>query len=50
MAKQNSWFLTKEEAEDVLQNLLDDNSIYLSRQMVVFITQNHTHKNLTVQR
>ena len=32
MVKQNSWLLTKEEAEDVLRNLLDDNSIYLSRQ------------------
>lgn len=32
MVKQNSWLLTKEEAEDVLRNLLDDNSIYLSIQ------------------
>lgn len=32
MTKQNSWILTKEEAEDILQNLLDNNSIYLSRQ------------------
>ena len=32
MTKQNSWLLTKEEAEDVLRNLLDDNAIYLSRQ------------------
>ena len=32
MVKQNSWLLTKEEAEDVLQNLLDDDSLYLFKQ------------------
>ena len=32
MTKQNSWILTKEEAEKVLQNLLDDNSLYLFKQ------------------
>lgn len=31
MIKQNSWLLTKEEAEEVLRNLLDNNSINLFR-------------------
>lgn len=32
MTKQNSWILSKEEAEEILQNILDNNSIYLIRQ------------------
>lgn len=32
MTMQNSWLLTKEEAEEVLQNLLDNNSLYLFKQ------------------
>lgn len=32
MIKQNSWLLTKEEAEETLRNLLDDNSLYLVKQ------------------
>lgn len=32
MTKQNSWILTKEEAEEVLRNLLDNNSLYLKKQ------------------
>lgn len=30
MTKQNSWLLTKKEAEEILQNILDNKSIYLS--------------------
>ena len=29
MTKQNSWLLTKKEAEEILQNILDNKSIYL---------------------
>ena len=32
MTKQNSWILSKEEAEEILQNILDNNSICLVRQ------------------
>ena len=32
MTKQNSWLLTKEEAEEVLRNLLDDKSLHLEKQ------------------
>jgi hypothetical protein len=32
MIKQNSWLLTKEEAEETLRNLLDNNSLYLVKQ------------------
>ena len=32
MTKQNSWLLTKKEAEEILQNILDNKSIYLFKQ------------------
>lgn len=32
MTKQNSWLLTKKEAEEILQNILDNKSIYLFNQ------------------
>lgn len=46
MTKQNSWLLTKKEAEEILQNIL---SIYLNK-MTIFIMQNQMRKSLMVQK